>query len=90
MLVPIVLVEPVKIAAVFVAGHGHWLTGTEMLIAAYGVSLVVVERLFELVKFKLMTLPWFAKLWTWFTALRSRAWGWMRALAAKRLGLFPR
>jgi hypothetical protein len=75
MLLPIMLVEPLKIVALFVAGHGHWLTGTGMLVAAYGVSLVVVERLFEAVKFKLMTMNWFAALWRWFTAVRDRMFG---------------
>jgi hypothetical protein len=75
MLLPILLVEPLKIVALFVAGHGHWLTGTGMLVAAYGVSLVVVERLFKVVKFKLMTMNWFADLWRWFTALRDRMFG---------------
>jgi hypothetical protein len=72
MLLPILLVEPLKIVALFVAGNGHWLTGTGMLVAAYGVSLVVVERLFKVVKFKLMTMNWFADLWRWFTAARDR------------------
>jgi hypothetical protein len=75
MLLPILLVEPLKIVALFVAGHGHWLTGTGMLVAAYGVSLVVVERLFKVVKFKLMTMNWFADLWRWFTAVRDRMFG---------------
>jgi hypothetical protein len=75
VLLPIMLVEPLKIVALFVAGHGHWLTGTGMLIAAYGISLVVVERLFKVVKFKLMTMNWFAGLWRWFTALRDRMFG---------------
>ena len=90
MLLPILLVEPLKIVAMFVAGHGHWLTGTGMLVAAYGISLVVVERLFKVVKFKLMTMNWFANLWTWFSAVRDRARGWFRSLIGKRLRPSPR
>lgn len=75
MLLPIMLVEPLKIVALFVAGHGHWLTGTGMLIAAYAISLVVVERLFKVVKFKLMTMNWFTGLWRWLTAIRDRMFG---------------
>ena len=60
MLLPAMLVEPLKIVAVFVAGDGHWLTGTGIMIAAYGASLLVVERVFKIVKPKLMTLKWFA------------------------------
>jgi len=37
---------------------------------------LLVERLFKLVKPKLLTLPWFARLWNWFVALRGRLAGW--------------
>src|SRR5512132_4000807 len=58
LLVPLLLVEPLKLVAVFIAGKGHWLTGTGMLIGAYAVSLLFVERLFRMIKPKLMTLGW--------------------------------
>lgn len=70
--IPVVLVEPLKIVAVFVAGKGHWLTGTGMIIGAYGVSLFFIERLFRAVKPKLLMLGWFAKLWTIFTTFRAQ------------------
>jgi hypothetical protein len=70
--VPTSLVEPFKLIAVALAGEGHWITGTVMIIAAYAVSLLVVERLFKIVRPKLLTLPWFAKLWNRFVAVRSR------------------
>jgi hypothetical protein len=47
---------------VAIAGEGHWITGTVMIIAAYVGSRFVVERLFRIVKPKLMTLSWFGKL----------------------------
>lgn len=77
--VPVLLVEPFKFVAVFVAGKGHWLTATGMIIAAYVVSLVVVERLFRAVKPKLLMLDWFAKLWARYVALRDKVFamfGW--------------
>jgi hypothetical protein len=76
LLVPVVLVEPLKLVALFVAGEGHWLTGTGMIIGAYAFSLLVVERLFRAVKPKLMTLSWFAKLWTRLVALRNKVIPW--------------
>jgi hypothetical protein len=76
LLVPIALVEPLKLIALFVAGNGHWLSGTGMLIGAYTMSLLVVERLFRVVKPKLMTLGWFAKIWTWWVALRDKVTAW--------------
>jgi hypothetical protein len=76
LLVPLILVEPLKLIALFVAGEGHWLTGTGMIIGAFAVSLLVVERLFKVVKPKLMTLSWFAKLWTRWVALRNKLSPW--------------
>jgi hypothetical protein len=90
MLLPILLVEPLKIVALFVAGNGHWLTGTGIMIAAYAVSLVFVERLFKVVKSRLMTMNWFANMWTWFTAMRDTIWRRLRALTGKRLRPSPR
>ncbi|WP_375414082.1 hypothetical protein [uncultured Bradyrhizobium sp.] len=78
LLVPLLLVEPLKVVALCVAGSGHWLTGTAMLIAAYAASLLVVERLFRVLKPKLMMMGWFARLWTGFVALRTRfVGGWL-------------
>jgi hypothetical protein len=48
--IPTSLVEPFKLIAVAVAGEGHWITGTFMIIAAYGCSLLFVERLFRIVR----------------------------------------
>lgn len=53
MLLPVLLVEPLKFVALFVAGKGHWLTGTGMIVGAYAASLLCVERLFRVVKPKL-------------------------------------
>jgi hypothetical protein len=70
--VPVCLVEPLKLIAVAVAGKGHWITGTAMIIAAYAASLLIVERLFAVVKPKLLQLHWFAKLWAWLVAIRYK------------------
>jgi hypothetical protein len=52
--------------------EGHWIAGTTMIASCYLLSLVVVERLFGVVKPKLLTIPWFAKLWR--TVLSVRTW----------------
>jgi hypothetical protein len=72
LLVPSSLVEPLKLIAVAFAGEGHRITGTVMIVAAYAASLLVVERLFRVVKPKLLQLPWFARLWHGFVAIRGR------------------
>ena len=73
LMVPVTLAEPLKMVAVLVAGKGHWLFGTAMMFAAYGVSLLIVERLFRIVKPKLLMLHWFATTWGVVTVIRSAA-----------------
>jgi hypothetical protein len=73
VVVPLAIVEPLKLIAAVVAGAGHWLTGTITIVCAYLVSLFFVERLFVIAKPKLLTLHWFAAGWTWFVALRGKA-----------------
>lgn len=73
VVVPLAIVEPLKLIAAVVAGTGHWLTGTITIVCAYLVSLFFVERLFVIAKPKLLTLPWFAAGWNWFVAMRGKA-----------------
>ena len=79
--VPLAIVEPLKLVAVVIFGSGHWLTGTLVMLGSYAAGLFFVERLFKLVKRKLLTLPWFARAWTWFVAVRDKAYRWLLALA---------
>jgi hypothetical protein len=71
--IPLTIVEPFKLVAVLIAGGGHFVTGIFFLICTYVVSLMGTEWLFVALKPKLMTLPWFARFWRWFLALRRRA-----------------
>jgi hypothetical protein len=70
LMVPVALVEPFKIVALFVAGKGHWFSGTAMICMAYAVSLLVIERLFRIVRPKLVMMSWFATIWDFATKLR--------------------
>ena len=70
--VPLSIVEPLKWAALFIAGEGHFMTGAVVMICAYAVSLFITHWLFLIVRPKLMRLPWFAALWRRFVALRGR------------------
>jgi len=72
MLMPLLLIEPLKLLALAIAGKGNWPTGTAMILDAYAVSLLCVERVFRVVKPKLMMMNWFAKVWTCFAGLRAR------------------
>ena len=74
---PLAVVEPLKLATVFIAGEGHWITSGLVMLFAFAVSLFVTHWLFVVVKPKLLTLPWFARVWARFVAVRDRAWRWV-------------
>jgi len=61
--VPTITVELSKVAAVLFLGGGHWVTGLVVMLCAYAASLFITERLFVLVKPKLMKLRWFKRTW---------------------------
>ena len=87
--VPLAIVEPAKLVAVAVMGDGHVITGTVAILCAYAISLFVIERLFCIVKPKLLTLPWFAAVWRPFVRVRGRVLRWVGArLGLKRKGLW--
>jgi hypothetical protein len=81
---PLAVVEPLKLATVFIAGEGHWITSGLVLLFAYAVSLFVTHRLFVVVKPQLLTLPWFAWAWKKFIRWRDRAWRWVGKRQARR------
>jgi hypothetical protein len=88
LLVPLLLVEPLKLAALLVAGSGHWLAAAAILVAAYAASLLVIERLFRVLKPKIMMMGWFNRLWTGFIALRTRLiGGWSFGGAERRCSI---
>lgn len=72
LLISTSFVEPLKLIAVAIAGDGHWITAKGMIACAYAVSLLIVERLFRLVKPKLLTLRWFVWLWSWVVITRAK------------------
>ena len=74
---PLAVVEPLKLATVFIAGEGHWITGGLVMIFAYAVSLFVTHWLFKIVKPKLLTFGWFARAWARFVSIRNKTRGWL-------------
>ncbi|RYE47583.1 MAG: hypothetical protein EOP24_09840 [Hyphomicrobiales bacterium] len=80
--VPFVVIEPMKVVAIWWAGTGHVITGTIGLLLAHALSLLVVERIFHAVYQPLMRIDWFARLLSWLFALRDRAIAWAKATAA--------
>lgn len=77
--VPVIVIEPLKIGALAILASGRIVLGTVSLVISHGLSLILIERLFEVVKPKLLMLPWFAKVWGWFTDLRDQLLTWIRS-----------
>lgn len=75
-LVPIGILLPVKIGAVWLLHGGHWLAGVGLLIFAKLAGLGVTAFVFEITRPKLMQLAWFAKLY----ALVMRGLDWAHAM----------
>ena len=78
--VPLIVLEPVKPIAAYLAATGQFLSGTLTFIFGELLKLVLVERLFSLTREKLMKIPIFARLYEWY----SQAVAWLKATEAWR------
>src|SRR6476660_2053695 len=58
--VPVIILEPAKPLSAYLIGTGHFFAGAVVFITAEVLKLTVVERLFQLNKDKLMSIPAFA------------------------------
>jgi hypothetical protein len=81
-LIPGALLLPVKIAALWLLAHGHAMLGCQVIIAAKLVGTALVARIFTLTKPQLMTLGWFATLYTFVMRWRGKLYGWVIASGA--------
>jgi len=79
--VPFVIIEPMKLAAIWWASE-HFISGTIGFLFAHTLSLLVVERIFHAAYLPLMRIGWFAGLLGWLFALRDRAINWAKSTAA--------
>jgi hypothetical protein len=77
LLVPLLIVEPLKIAGLAFVSLGHWVAGAAVVIGAYAVSLLIIDRLYRVAKSKLMTMKWFAALVTVFVKTRGSVLAWL-------------
>ncbi len=70
--VPVILLEPVKMIAAYMAATGQFIWAAATFVVGELLKLVLVERLFALTKNKLMTIPAFA--WAYGHYARAKAW----------------
>lgn len=81
LMVPLLIVEPVKMTGVAFVGLGHWVGGACMIIGGYAAGLLVVDRLYRVMKSNLYTIPWCASLATKLQAILARG-RWKRTAEA--------
>ena len=70
--VPLIVLEPIKPVAAYLAGTGHITTGVIVLVVGEILKLVLVERLFSVSRDKLMSIPAFA--WTYGKYWQAKDW----------------
>jgi hypothetical protein len=70
--IPVILLEPVKLIAAYMAATGQVIWAAVTFVVGELLKLVLVERLFELTKNKLMKIPTFA--WAYRHYAQARAW----------------
>ena len=70
--VPVILLEPVKMIAAYMAATGQLIWAAVTFVVGELLKLVLVERLFELTKNKLMKIPAFA--WAYRHYTQAKAW----------------
>src|SRR5215472_7618715 len=79
--VPVIVLEPIKPLAAYLAATGQFLGGALTFIVGELLKLVLVERLFSLTREKLMRIPTFARLYGWY----SQVIAWLKATEAWRV-----
>src|SRR6202035_2658681 len=77
-LVPIAVLLPVKIAALWLFHKGYWLARIRALVCAKLAGLGVTAFVFEITRPKLLQIAWFARLY----ALVMRGLDWAHAMVA--------
>jgi hypothetical protein len=70
--VPVIILEPIKPVAAYLAATGQFISSVVTLVAGELLKLVLVERLFSLTRDKLMKIPAFA--WGYGKFRQAKAW----------------
>src|SRR4029450_1117724 len=79
--VPVIILEPAKPLSAYLIGTGHFFAGAVVFITAEVLKLTFVERLFQLNKKKLLSIPAFA----WGHAYRARMMDFLESTQAWRM-----
>lgn len=80
--VPFVVLEPLKVFALYWFALGHLIQGGILLVIAHGASILTLERLYHAGRPQLMRIGWFARVMNWLGALRAAALNFAKSTAA--------
>ncbi len=80
--VPFFGAEPAKIYGLILIGTGRHFSGLVILVLAYVVSLIVVDRIYQAGKAKLRQIAWFARLLDWLLDFRDDIFRWAKSTRA--------
>jgi hypothetical protein len=80
--VPFVVLEPLKVFALYWFASGHLIQGGILLVVAHGASILTLERLYQAGKPQLIKIGWFARVMGWLGALRDAALNFAKSTAA--------
>ena len=80
--VPFVVLEPLKVFALYWFALGHLVQGGILLVVAHGLSILTLDRIYHAGKGQLDKIGWFKRLMGWVVGLRDWAFGWVKQTAA--------
>jgi hypothetical protein len=83
--IPVVLLLPVKVLALFLFSRGHAATALTVLLLAKLAGTAIVARIFQLVEGPLMRIPWFARWYPRWKAWKDRVFAIVRQTRPWRL-----
>jgi hypothetical protein len=83
-LVPLAIEEVTKFYGLVLMGGGHFKSGLLLYIGAHVFAILVCERIFSAGKARLLTIPWFARLFAWLEGYKDRLVAWFKATETYR------
>ncbi len=82
--VPIALLFPIKLLALWAIAAGHAITGLVIILLAKTLSTALSAWLYRVLRPTLGSLAWFVRIETWVFAWRDRLYGYVKSLRAWR------
>jgi hypothetical protein len=79
--VPFIIIEPIKVFALYWIASGHLTQGSLLLVAAHILSILICDRIYHAGHAQLMQIGWFKILMDWLIGFRDRGVAWIKSSA---------